>query len=391
MASTRSVSYWIFKIQAILLLLFWGVNLVIPLAVTPLVSVVWIAFGIGLWIVADGVRDSKRWAPFTTLFVTTLPYLVFPVIMNLLQRSFFIYEGPKDVGVFDILLMYWFFFLLNLVLSIILVSNRGDFQGDEAKKPTRAEKWVTTPIIIAIALLVISIISAATWIFWKSASVNLVIVPFTIAFLGSLTAFIIGLTTFLRLRREGGADGKLYKVSKTIIIVALILLVIITPIEIMSIRYVIVPPEYGIALAIGSRTQLSEDDSPMDEWKKYVSEVSQFSIEYPPSWFVDQESLRLTKNRVVVFKHSGGTALFSIELSRKKSSEYPELGSNSVAEISFAGETAYLYTLSFSDENNGLVEPSKIYIPHGEKTYVIQLVRYDLEQVKEALDTFQIL
>ncbi len=116
---------WIFIIQAIYLLVIWSINLIIPLAVAREVSIVWILFGIGILFIAKGIRDGKKWAPMAVLFGTTLPYIIISAGINIIQRNYrMIYGGPRNPGIFALPLLYWFLFILNFVLSLLLIYRR---------------------------------------------------------------------------------------------------------------------------------------------------------------------------------------------------------------------------------------------------------------------------
>ena len=124
---------WIFKIQAIYLVIAFGIAFLIPLGGPRAATIVWLLFGIGIWFIANGIRDEKNWAPITALFGSTLPYIVLSVIMNVLQRAYFIFEGSKNPDIFAMSSQFWVFFVTNLALSIILISVKGTLNHQTKK------------------------------------------------------------------------------------------------------------------------------------------------------------------------------------------------------------------------------------------------------------------
>ena len=107
----------------------------------------------------------------------------------------------------------------------------------------QVEKRLPSRMIVAIVLLIVSFIFVITWVFWKS--IGLIFLPFTIGFIGTLSSFIISFTTFLNVRKAGATSTRLYKVAKDVMIISLIMLVLITPFEIMVLKYTISPPVMG--------------------------------------------------------------------------------------------------------------------------------------------------
>ncbi|HLC87259.1 MAG TPA: hypothetical protein VJH65_03240 [Candidatus Nanoarchaeia archaeon] len=108
--------YWIFILQAIILFVLFGINLVIPLAVARPVSAIWIIFGIGILFIAKGVKDNKKWAPITALLGTTLPYILLPIGINIIQNYYYLVEGG-----FGMPLTFWLAFIINLICSLVLI------------------------------------------------------------------------------------------------------------------------------------------------------------------------------------------------------------------------------------------------------------------------------
>jgi len=112
----RKLIYWIFILQAIILFVLFGINLVIPLAVARSVSTIWIVFAIGIFFIAKGIKDNKKWALVTALLGTTLPYIILPAGISIIQNYYYLVEGG-----FEMPLIFWFVFIINLICSLALI------------------------------------------------------------------------------------------------------------------------------------------------------------------------------------------------------------------------------------------------------------------------------
>ena len=138
----------------------------------------------------------------------------------------------------------------------------------------------------------------------------------------------------------------------------------------------------------------SSSPTPKDEiadWETYTNGDLGYSIKYFPTWKVDESGLENSAGKEVIINPPDAepfTSYISILIDLRSLDLIRQVHNSSQApvfaekQVIFAGQDAFEYTTSASD----LVG---IYIPYGEKIYLVSTSKYSLKEVQQSLASFQ--